>query len=45
MQNLKDQLYYLQGNNNKLEKTIQVELKAELGKITREKEKLEDKVK
>ena len=42
---MKDQLYYLQGNNNKLEKTIRVELRAELGKITKEKEKLEEKVK
>ena len=34
----------MQDTNTKLEKTIQVELKAELGKVTKEKEKLEEKV-
>ncbi len=44
MQSLKDQLFYLQEENNKLERTIQVELKSEIGKINRDKEKHEEKL-
>lgn len=45
MQELKDQVFYLQERNNKLEKTLQVEIKSEMGKLVREKEKLEEKTK
>lgn len=45
MQALKDQLFYFQEENTKLERTIQVELRAELGKTVREKEKLEERYK
>ena len=45
MQALKDQLFYFQEENHKLERTIQVELRAELGKTVREKDKLEEKYK
>lgn len=38
-------MFYLQDENTKLEKNIQVELKAEIGKLQRENEKLSEKVK
>mmetsp|Transcript_8723 Transcript_8723/g.8001 ORF Transcript_8723/g.8001 Transcript_8723/m.8001 type:complete len:123 (+) Transcript_8723:117-485(+) len=45
MQALKDQIFYLQQENNKLDKTIQVELKMELGRLNQDKEKADDKIK
>lgn len=41
---MKDQIHYLQEENTKLERNIQVELKAEIGKLQRENEKLQERV-
>lgn len=45
MQSLKDQIFYLQEENLKKDHTIAVSLKAELSRVTTEKEKLEEKYK
>jgi len=39
---LKDQLFQANSQNEKLQRTIQVKFKAEVGNLTQEKEKLED---
>jgi hypothetical protein len=45
IQKLKDEIYHMQQVNQALNKTVQVDLKAELGKTMQEKEILEQKYK
>ena len=45
IQKLKDEIFHLQQVNSALQKTMQVGLKAELGKVLHEKELLEDRLK
>lgn len=45
IQKLKDELYHMQQVNQALQKVVQVDLKAELSKVTQEKEILEAKLK
>ncbi len=42
MQKLKDQIFYLQQENHKLEQTIQVTMKSEYVRMTNERDRLED---
>lgn len=43
MKELNDQIFYLQEQNTRLEKSIYVELKAELNKVKKEKDMVEDR--
>lgn len=45
IQKLRDEIYHVQQVNQALNKTIQVDLKAELGRLTSEKEFIEQKLK
>lgn len=43
MQQLKDQVFFLQEENKKLEKSIQVELKAEIARLSKENDRVSEK--
>lgn len=45
LQQYKDKVFYLQEENNKLDKQIRVELKSEIAKLQKENERLYDKLK